>query len=341
VKTAQPSPVQPTPSTYFDKLAGSLRLRPSVVPYLVLSALSLGVAWWIYRATHRVADLGTFAAFASTIALVPLAMKTIFHVIWEWRSRAADFARSEDLDSDPRVAAWIESEFKAFLRSAVPLVVGLAYATFALLVYQESGTFQDLSALQALLGKCVIWLGSLMCGIGLMSIFYLGRLIWRMGKKYHVRVANHTHGILSTGDALLRCYLVIAIVWAVYTSSAVWNLSGRVLTLLALSLPAVCLFISSFVVCQLPLHDRMLEAKRARLKALDDLLQELTPVDVHQLTEHRKEQVDFCVEEIERVASWPEWPFRIRAFSGVVAASVGAIAPTILDIVVARWVPKP
>jgi hypothetical protein len=329
----------PPPPTYLESLAGSIAGHASLLPWVLASALGLAVSAWIFSSTRHWIDLGTVGAFALTLALVPAAMRIIFSILWEWTQRVKDFVRVESAQ-ESGVTSWICKQFDVFLDSIAPLAFGIVYAAFALFVYDKTGAFTGLSTRQAMASAVVVWLGSFVCGVGLTSIFYLGRFIWRLGRRYPIRVTPHAHGIISTGDTLLQCYLIVAVVWAVYTSSAVWNLSGRVFPLLALSLPALTGFVSSFIICQIPLHERMVEEKRARLKELDTLLQNLSPVQIDELTEVRREQVAFCVAEIDRVANWPEWPFRLRSFSGVVGAAFGAVAPSLFDLVLPRLIGK-
>jgi len=134
------------------------------------------------------------------------------------------------------------------------------------------------------------------------------------------------------GRALVKCYALIAIIWCCYTASGVWG-GGEWIPMAALAVPTLVFFVSSFVVCQLPLHDCMVECKRAVLLELDDLLERLTPTSPIDLSQERQRQIDFCVAEMKRVNKWPEWPFSTGNLSGVVGVSVGAITPQIIQIV--------
>ena len=71
---------------------------------------------------------------------------------------------------------------------------------------------------------------------------------------------------------LVKCYALIAVAWCFYTGSATWSLSGTWVPVLALATPAVIFFVGSFILCQFPLHRRMVQCKRTELIELDDVL---------------------------------------------------------------------
>src|SRR5207248_8007932 len=102
--------------------------------------------------------------------------------------------------------------------------------------------------------------------------------------------------------------------------------------LVSLALPAMMFFISSFVFCQIPIHNRMVECKQAALLKLDGILDDLQPRSPSDISDERQRQLRFYSAEIRRISAWPEWPFTIRNLSGVVGASLAAIAPQVLHL---------
>ncbi len=270
-----------------------------------------------------------FTLLGACIGIVPLTMKGIYAIVFSWFQYVPTFLR-RDTSGFQR---WLREEFDQFSASPTPCRFGIGYAVFAVIAFWLGGAFDGLPAVMLIAGLVLALLASFVCGVGLAALYYLAHFIWLVGRRYPVRVSDHGYGILSTGRTLVKCYGLVAIAWCFYTASATWSLNGRWIPLLALASPAVLFFVGSFVFCQFPLHTRMVECKRASLLELDNLLEQLTPKAQADMSEERRRQVDFCMAEIKRVREWPEWPFSFINLSGVMGASMGAIAPQIIKTI--------
>lgn len=290
-------------------------------------AASLGFLRW--RAPTL---LGTFAVLGLCIAIVPLTMKAVFAVLLSWIPNVPTFLRQGQA-LRPEWEGWFQQVYDTFASSRVPCYVGIVEAAVAVLAFWAGGAIQRLPSVVALLCLVIAAGAGFVCGVGLASIFFLGRLIWLFGRHYAIRQSDHGYGILSTGRMLVKCYSLIAVAWCLVTTSAAWGINDMWLPILLLAVPALIFFVGSFVVCQFPLHRQMVECKRATLIELDDLLERLTPKEPDGMSEDRKRQLDFYLAEIERVRKWPEWPFHVGNLSGVLGASLGAIAPQLIKIV--------
>jgi hypothetical protein len=298
-----------------------------------LAALAIGGTVTAYARYRQSVFLGTFMLLSLCIGLVPLIMRAVYAILGTWMNHVPDF-----LPSDPQITAdcraWTEGEYWAFNNSPSQWRFGLSFALLACWAWWAAGAFAQLSSPALVLALGITFLSTFVCGVGLISVYCLARHVWRVGKRYEVRVSDHQYGVLSTGSMLVKNYALVAVVWCVSTSSATWTLDSRGTPLFALAVPTAVFFVGSFLVCQFPLHARMVEYKRKRLKELDALLNRLAPDSPDDVTKNRQGQVEFCVSEIRRTSKLPEWPFGIGALSGVVGASIGTVAPQLLQTLI-------
>jgi len=84
----------------------------------------------------------------------------------------------------------------------------------------------------------------------------------------------------------------------------------------------------------------MVEYKRAMLIRLENLFESSLPKQPNEMTEERQRQMTFYLSELKRVQNWPEWPFSVGNLSGVMGASLGAIAPQIIHVALPLLDPK-
>lgn len=227
---------------------------------------------------------------------------------------------------------WAQGEFEELNSSPIPRNFGIVYAGFTYVAFWLGGAFAGLPAAMLVLCGGITLLSGFVCGIGLAAIFFLGRSIWRLGRDFPVRISEHGFGVLSVGSALLKSYCLVAAVWCCYTASGTFALEEKWVPLVALAAPSFVFFIGSFVLCQFPLHRRMVDCKRFALQELDDRLEELKPKGATDMPEDRQRQIDFCISEMKRVSQWPEWPFSFGNLSAVAGVSAGAIAPPLIQI---------
>jgi len=314
--------------TYLELLVG--RRRAGIWVWVVAGILGAIIPLVGYFRLHSQSMLGTFVLLGACIAILPLAMRGIYSIFGSWTRLLPNFLRKEGGNPSEYIC-WAKREFDRLNRSAIPRNFGVVYAVFALTAFWLGGAFDRLPIFTLLLCAIIALLSSFACGVGLAAVFFLGQSIWRLGREYPVRISEHGFGVLSVGRALVKAYALISIVWCCYTASGAWALRERWVPLVALAAPALLFFISSFVICQFPLHLRMVECKRLALVELDSVLEKLTPTSPEEMTQDRQ-QIDFCVGQIRRISHWPEWPFSLADFSSVLGVSVGAVAPQLIEI---------
>jgi hypothetical protein len=312
-------------ATYFEMLGRH------IVTWIVMGVVAVCMCCFGFLRWHVPALIGTFALLGSCIALGPLAMKAIYAILLGWSHDVPAFLRQDQ--SSPEWQCWFEKQFERFSSSPAAVYFGAIYAVFSVAAFWLGGAFTGLSSFMLVICFAIAAIASFVCGVGLAAIFYLARLIWDVGSQYQVRVSEHSYGVLSTGKMLVKAYALVAVVWCLYTGSAASHLRGKLIPLLALAVPAVIFFIGSFLISQFPLRRRMVECKRSALLELDKLLESLTPKQPSDVTEERQRQMNFYVSEMHRIQKWPEWPFSIGNLSGLMGATLGAVAPALIRIV--------
>src|SRR5208337_2659425 len=97
--------------------------------------------------------------------------------------------------------------------------------------------------------------------------------------------------------------------------------------LVVLALPSILLMVVSFIVCQWPIHCRMLEHKQTKLDEIAVLLERLQSDDPGKIDKERREQIAFFQERMSRILAWPEWPFGWRSLLGSMGSGIIAASP--------------
>jgi hypothetical protein len=327
---------QPQPGTirfyqlsYFESIASPRRIPLSA--WLCLSAIAVTALtiMAILRGDSR--TVRVFGLYGVLIGLVPLNTKVIYTILLDWVQFLPQFTPLHEV-SQPKLEAWVRREFKRLGDSLTPCYFGITFALFAAAIYATTGEFTHLKTFEAVSCAAITMLAAFVCGTGLAALFGLVCSIWRLGRTFPVRVSEHSCGILSTGSALMKCYGIVALVWLFATGSAAWALQDRWIVLLAIDLPALCFLVGSFVVCQYPLHVRMVEYKRSALFRLDNVLERVAPNNADEMSEYRKQQVEFCLSEMKRIEKLPNWPFSLGSVSTVVGAWLVSMSPHLIKM---------
>jgi hypothetical protein len=260
-------------------------------------------------------------------------MRVIYGFLTDWRACVPSMLQRPA--DEFNVQSSIDREFDALRKSKLPVIVGLVYTPFSLFVFYVGGIFQGIPFSFILPGVFILMASSFLAGLGLCSLLFLSKLVWMLGQ-YPIRVTTHKFGILSVGRLLLKCNIAAGVIWFVYTGASTWSLppEQRMIPLLFLSIPAVTYIIAIFVICQLRLRDRMKDYKRAHLIELDKALRDLSDAaSPAQLPKEKLDRYNFLQSELDRVTHWPEWPFTGRVFVGVCSVAIGAIAPSLISVV--------
>ena len=307
-------------------------------PYLFWAlcfAVFAAGAWII---SVRLQQGRTYFAFCLCIATgfltVPLVFRLAYLRFKSWGDSVSSFVVLTDKFGRDELASFLSAELSQFRGSQKTFVLSAVFGVMAFLVFWFAPFPVGFDSFPSIFAGVLVACSAFVAGLGLVTIFYGCRTIWRVGA-FGVRVKSNKFGITSTGAMLSQCYLAIAASWAVYSFSAVagverTHLLEAQLPLMLLSAPTFVAFSASFITCQFPLHLRMLEFKKRELQLVEDLLDKLRPTSVEDLDSARKEKISFFEARRNELAALPEWPFDYKAFWGALGSSVTAIFPALI-----------
>lgn len=299
---------------------------------LLLSSVSVGFAWPL--ADPR-AYLGLCIPQAMGILAVPLAFKICHWRLTEWAKHLDGFTTGKNGQAKDRFLQDL-----AFLEgTAAMTIAGLATGTLAVFTYYRGGYVASDIGLAGASAYFVIFVSAFLAGVGIFAIYRGGQAFWRLGA-FEIRVERHKFGVLSTGIVLVQCYLVIGVTWGFYVSSAVFSLPGQevlaIVTgppMLLLAAPTLALFLGTFVLCQVPLHKKMVDFKRARLRKTEDILRTLRPESAKELDEETRKKIEYYETQKAQIIALPEWPFNFNSLLGAVASSAMVFMPVPVKLV--------
>jgi len=301
--------------------------------------ISLAFAW---NMNEPRAYLGFSLTYAVGFLTVPLVFKFAQSRFEYWAENAKTFVEPTDNIASQDLERWLKNEISFFGGSPPMYVTGLltamaAFFTFWLAEYPAVQLNNAASIFTTLLQ----FASTFVAGLGIYGIFCACRTIWRIGKKFRVRVKTHKFGVMSTGIVLVQCYFAVAISWSIYVLSAIlgvehfeFALLEAKLPLLILVLPTLAALFVSFVVCQTPLHLRMSQFKRDQLEKIETILDGLRPTHDQQFTRDIADKIAFFESRRTEIASLPEWPFGYKAIVANVGSSIAVILPTLISSLV-------
>lgn len=299
---------------------------------LLLLGVSIGFAWPL--ANPR-AYLGLCIPLALGVLAVPLAFKVCHWRLIEWAKHLDAFTTDKDGQAKDRFL----QELSFLKGTAAMTVAGLATGTLAVFAYDQGGYVASNIGLAGAFAYVVIFVSASLAGVGIMAIYRGGQAFWRLGV-FEIRVERHKFGVLSTGIVLVQCYLVIGVTWGFYVSSAVFSMPGEEVLeilmgppMLLLAAPTLALFLGTFVFCQVPLHKRMVDFKRARLLNTEDILRTLRPESAKELNEETRKKIEYYETQKAQIIALPEWPFNFKSFLGAVASSAMVFMPLPVKLV--------
>lgn len=308
---------------YFERSRGISKTHPYLF-WLILGLLAALTCITASAYTRHPVFLRTCLPLAAGSSMVPVAIRFGYKVAVKWLQNLRsfiDYPRSE-------LERWYHSELLFLSNQKAITASALVGSLIALIAFGISGYFQGLNVPFRFLAEIMVTAGGFFSAAALHHLALWGRTIWHLGQ-FQVKVESHAFGILSTGDLLSKCWFIGAIIWCVFTLSSVLG-SGPVSgPMLMLGVPAVCLVIGSFVICQFPLHKQMVMYKDSQLEQLDAILSQLRNKQWPEISKDEQEKLRFIEERIARVSGLPVWPFSWRSMIGVFASSLTAVLPTI------------
>src|SRR5579864_723624 len=282
------------------------------------------------------------------LVAVPAAIRACRSMILDWSKNAKEIITGKRLpvmDFD----AWLDQELSAFDASPSMLLGGTALACFALLGFSFDGYPIGIGSWPYIFSSSILAVSAFVAGVGLCAMAYGTRTIWRFGTSFHITVQSHKFGVLSTGDMLLHCCILVALIWSAYSSSAVFGVMSSHFEIFSLrspvwllAVPSGVLVLTAFIVCQVPLHKRMIEYKRAQLADIEadieKVLEELKASEPGQLNSDLLAKIAFFENRRSQVISLPEWPFAFGALLGSISSACVVILTTLASsFVKAAW----
>jgi hypothetical protein len=308
------------------------------VPYLfwfLCFAAFAGAAWAISSGMPQRWSYFLFClSIAAGFLTVPLAFRLAYFRFKSWSENVPSFVVLNEKFGADALAGFLSTELSQFRGPASAFILSVPFGVMASFIFWIAGYPVGLGSVSSIFAGALVACSAFIAGLGLVTIFYGCRTIWRLGA-FGVRVRSNKFEITSTGAMLAQCYLAIAFSWALYSSSAIaWvdgkHLADAQLPLMLLSAPTFVAFSASFIACQFPLHLRMLEFKRRELRTIEDQLDQLKPTRAEDLDSARKEKINYFETKRNEAAALPEWPFNSRALWGVLVSSVTAVFPALV-----------
>jgi hypothetical protein len=267
--------------------------------------------------------------------LTAIGMRVAAAIFSEWQKFIPGFLRTDDLQ---RLQQWLMRENQVFYKSRTAVCFALGFALLAACTYTWGcRMYIGSHPLVMYLVPATLLLTGFVAGIAIANIFFFSRFVWRLGL-FPIKVSQHSFGPLSTGHTMSILYLIAAGVWVCYTISAIW-LEDSWIPMLAHALPSLILFISSFVICQIPMHLRMLDHKRSEIMAIESLLNELEPGEPDELTKERSAKLEYYKAKLGEAMDLPEWPFQFSQLATISVSGFTAVGAPIAISLLERVIP--
>jgi hypothetical protein len=319
------------PRLYFEKI-NLIPRRPYLFWTLLGASLIVGCFICGFLTQKKELFIKTCIPLAVGITAVPFSIRFGFEVLSSWELPLLHFVQQKD----ESIRNWYAIALQRLEKIRLAEAVGVLLVPWALFSFESSGYFRGLSPWEGVFLGIMISLAAFSAGIAIYGLLYLAYLVWDIGK-FEVRVEPHGFGIMTIGSGLVRCYVTAALIWCVISASGSWKIGNSLPPVAYIGSPALFVMVGSFLICQIPLHRRMMDFKRARLFHLDRILSELRPLQAEDLTEQRLRQLNYFEREREQVNSLPEWPFGWKSLTGVVVSALTPIIPTVLKFTVSQF----
>jgi hypothetical protein len=320
LRVEEPSPRGQGLLLYFERVPAILRRHPRAT-LAAIAALLLGSSLLAWPGDLR-GFLRQIVPVVAGMTLVPPAIRYCYDKLAAWHGTMPRFLRT----SPTRFAGWLALERRLATNYPVASATGLLLVTLVLV--SSPALARGLSAREGIDVCLVSALGAYVAGVALYYVAAFGMAIWRLGD-FPVIVEAHQLGIRSVGRLMATTWSIAACLWFLYTLSGTTPTGVRIGPVLMLAGPTAALLLGSFVICQIPLHRRMLEYKDAQLERLQALMLELHEKGIDQLSGEELGRMKLLEERAAVVSALPEWPFQWSAFVRVASLSVSFILPKV------------
>lgn len=301
-----------------------------------LAVLATGLVGIYEDAPRRYFALCWLLALAGFL-MVPAAVHICRALLVRWARTMDGFIKGF---SEAEAERWIDAELKFFDSSRQMVIASSLLGAVAVLAYTRGNFLQGLDALASFCAVALVFSSACMAGCGLGAMFGGTRAILKLGRSYRERifVTSGKFGITSTGRVLAKCWLVIGVVWFVFTCTAL--LGPRYSTLSAflfsypvivVAVPTLPVILGCFIGSQVALHDAMTEYKRREIVRIERMIHELTPDKVSGFTKDTQETIEFLRRRVSELESLPDWPFSTKALAGVGGSVITAVLPVLVE----------
>lgn len=267
------------------------------------------------------------------MTLVPLGVKA-GHIMFRQLGGQLSVFLSSDSENPSQV--FFETMNSRLRRMKSIYTAGLAFGVLSIAGFYFGGVFDFVPAqseTNCLWLKCqlagTIFIAGFVSGIGLHMLIVMGSIVWVLGR-FKVKVVTHQFGVLTVGRTLLRIYTIAAAIWLVFSSSALVGIKDSLVPMASLSGVSLLVFLVSFPVCLLPLHERMLESKRERVIAAFGWLEELSTVPIKSRDDRHFRLQSEAMREYHEAQDLPEWPFGWRSLVTLVTSGFVSNFPVII-----------
>lgn len=278
--------------------------------------------------------------FAAACVTVPGALELCFRAIMNWVSNIDHFIHCSKRNPVLRFVGDLYPYFSRKRMYSIGLLWGV---TAVALTQMYSLHLQALAAHAKLLGMAALFFADVLAGAALTAMYGLARALWRIGtnERCVLRLSRDNFGVLSTGRLMLKVWGAGLTLWMLYmipvvqpmahSGAAVLRLEESPVTV-TLAVPALIFILASFVACQVPLHRKMLDAKRARVAHFRALVDEVVPSTPDGASDELVRKVEFFESRLLIAEQLPEWPSTLLVALGTILISViSTILPAALS----------
>ncbi len=329
--------------TVFQRIA-PVKNEHALLFWVGLTAVITFVAWLLSQdvESHQAAFLGISIYLALGFIAVPLGIGVGYDILRNWALHADHYAKH----TKPDVAAWFHQEIAIIRGDKIMAICGVGLGSLAVISFIAGGYFDEYTRLPQLFLGAVMFVSAGFAGIGLYAIFCASRIFWRLGKleKLSLTVHEHRFGVLSIGAALFKCWMIIGLIWSIYTATAFVGYTGDTPNeifdlppMWLLAYPTLPFILGIFVVCLIPLHRKMVAYKQSEILRLDRMLDEIRPGEVSDIDGELRSNISFLENRQAQVRSLPNWPFNKISLLGTGVSSVTAILPMLANEDFPKW----
>lgn len=277
----------------------------------------------------------TTAFFLSLGAMiVPLGVK-IGHAMLQALARQLDVFLVP-VEGGEKAGSWFLGAMAKRLRQmGVVYAAAAAFGVLSLVAFAKGGVLEFSDTGEAgwnwlrIQMVATVALGGFMSGSGLALMVMMGSLIWELDR-FQVRLAPHPFGVCVIGQTLLKIYAMIAVIWLVFSSSAIVGLREAEVPLSALAGLSLVMFVVSFPLCLLPVHNRMIAEKQRLVVNAYARLEKLAEVDLKQRDEDHLRRYAEARREYQEALDLPEWPFGWKALAALTTSGLVSNLPALV-----------